>query len=271
LLGTEPITLRGVTAVRPRRQAAGWRQLHCAGKRAISPGRAAGQSAGAEVVIDTLIFPGGYQDQAGYEAITWRVESSRRYKLSSLDFFTTVRGIDLWSVDFDSLEPVDPAAAAGKLPLGQAGELTDCMLSGDLPCTISAGGQRRPATIAFTLDLRPGTAVLPGSAHTLTVSMVLDGVTYEVADDWFEDGIQRLERALPPGVQLVCCVTCLFSDYSPGGHGMTGIRCHRGAKEQYLAVRSKADYWPVPVTEEVPETYLCEEYQRRIPGTGYRG
>jgi hypothetical protein len=25
------------------------------------------------------------------------------------------------------------------------------------------------------------------------------------------------------------------------------------------------------VTEDVPETYLCGEYQRRVPGTGYRG
>src|SRR4029077_16878681 len=56
-------------------------------------------------------------------------------------------------------------------------------------------------------------AMLPGPAHPLTVSLVLDGVTYQVADDWFEDGVQRLERALPPGVRLVCCVTCLFSDY----------------------------------------------------------
>jgi hypothetical protein len=160
---------------------------------------------------------------------------------------------------------------AGKVELVTAGELTDCVLSGDLPCSIGVGGQRRPATIAFSLDLRPGTAMLPGSAHTLTVSLVLDGITYEVADDWFEDGVQHLERTLPPGVQMVCCVTCLFSDYSPGGHGMTGIRCHRGTKEQYLAVRSKADYWPDPVTEEVLEIYLCDEFQRRIPGTGYRG
>ena len=43
------------------------------------------------------------------------------------------------------------------------------------------------------------------------------------------------------------------------------------AKSQYLAVRNKADYWSVPVTEEVPETYLCHERQRRIPGAGYRG
>lgn len=221
--------------------------------------------------MEALVFPGGYRDEAGYEALTWRVEGSRRREPPSLGIFTTVRGIDLRGTDFDGLEPADPSAVSGKLPLDQAGELTGCVLSGDLPCATAAGGRRRPATISFSLDLRPGTAAPPGPAHTLNLSLALDGITHEAADDWFEDGVQRLERALPPGAQLVCCLTCLFSDYSPAGHGLTGIRCHRGAKEQYLAVQSKADYWPVPTTEEAPETYLCEEYQRRIPGTGYRG
>jgi hypothetical protein len=58
---------------------------------------------------------------------------------------------------------------------------------------------------------------------------------------------------------------------SQGGHGLMGMRCHRDAKQQYLAVTSKRDYWSVPVTEVVTETYLCPEYQRRVPGTGYRG
>jgi hypothetical protein len=47
--------------------------------------------------------------------------------------------------------------------------------------------------------------------------------------------------------------------------------CPRAAKEQYLAVRSKTDYWTVPITEDVMETHLCAEYERRIPGTGCRG
>ena len=59
-------------------------------------------------------------------------------------------------------------------------------------------------------------------------------------------------------------------DYSPQGYGLVGIRCHRDAKAQYLAARSKHDFWRVPWTEEVPETYLCPEYTRRVPGTGYR-
>ena len=104
--------------------------------------------------METLVFPGGYQDRAGYEAICWRVEGSRRYKLPSLDFFTTIRGIDLHSTDFDSLEPVDPPAGAGQLSLNEAGEVSDCVLSGDLPCSVAVGGRRRPVTIAFSLDLR---------------------------------------------------------------------------------------------------------------------
>jgi hypothetical protein len=221
--------------------------------------------------MQTLVFPGGYQDQAGYEAIRWRMEGSRRHKHPGLDFFTTIRGIDLRGTDFDSLEPADPLARAGQLPLNQAGELSDCVLSGDLPCSVAAGGRHRPVTIAFSIDLRRPAAPLPAPGHRLRLTLVLDSACCQVTDDWFEGGMPRLERALPPAAQLMCCATCLYSDYSPGVHGLTGIRCHRGAKDKYLAVRSKADYWSVPVTEEVPETYLCEEYQRRIPGTGYRG
>ncbi len=66
-------------------------------------------------------------------------------------------------------------------------------------------------------------------------------------------------------------MTCQFSDYSPYGHGLMGMRCHRGAKEQYLAVRSKDDYFSVPKTEEVMETHSCAEFELRTRGTGYRG
>src|SRR5262249_1529919 len=50
--------------------------------------------------------------------------------------------------------------------------------------------------------------------------------------------------AVPAGVRLACCVTCLFSDYSPAGHGLLGMQCHRSAKEQYLAVRVEVRLLP---------------------------
>jgi hypothetical protein len=220
--------------------------------------------------MDVLRFAGAYADDSGQEAIVWRVEESRRYRYPTFDVFTTIRGVDLQGGDFDAMEPVGRPAGA-LLPLDSAGELTDCILSGDLPCTVAAGPERRPAAITFSLDLRRLRERSPAAPRNLTLSLVLDGTVHAVSDDWFEDGILRLEQSMPAGTHLICCATCLFSDYSPAGHGLTGMRCHRGAKDRYLAVSSKRDYWSVPVTEEVPETYLCDEYERRIPGTGYRG
>ncbi len=51
------------------------------------------------------------------------------------------------------------------------------------------------------------------------------------------------------------------------------MACFRDNKENYLQVSSKADIFRIwdTLTEYVQETYLCPEFQRRRPGTGYRG
>jgi hypothetical protein len=221
--------------------------------------------------MQAMTFEGSYEDQRGREAVLWRIEGTDRYRHPSFEVAATIRGVDVRGGDFDVLKPAGPAVGLDRLTLNSAGELTGCVLAGDLPCVVADGSCRRAGTITFSLDLHPQdwrSSMGPGK---LCLSLTQAGVTGEVTSDCFEDGVQRLEAALPLGARLVCCVTCLYSDYSPLGHGLTGICCHRGAKEEYLAVRKKADYWSVPVTEEVPETYLCGEYQRRIPGTGYRG
>jgi hypothetical protein len=66
---------------------------------------------------------------------------------------------------------------------------------------------------------------------------------------------------------------CVFR-YSPYGHGMFGcLACFRGNKAEYSQVKSKGDMFRVwrTLTEYVQETHLCEEYELRKPGTGYRG
>jgi hypothetical protein len=225
-------------------------------------------------------FPGAFTDRHGTEQITWWVSPSTRRQppgVMGYEIETTIRGVTFWGYDFDGLEPREPdqAIAAG-LPLSRlSGELADSVIKGDLPCTIEVDGQRAPAVVSFTLTLpsaERGPERQDPSPKNLHLSLTVADQRCEVDDDWFEDGVLRLDRAARRvGARLVCCVTCLYSDYSPGGHGLMGMSCHRGAKAQYLAVRSKLDYWSVPVTEDVMETYLCPEYERRIPGTGYRG
>jgi len=136
---------------------------------------------------------------------------------------------------------------------------------------VDVAGQRRDCVVTFTLDLRPGPDHPPHDPKHLHLSIVVEGVTHEVTDDWFEDGMLRLQAAMPEPARLEACITCLLSDYSPYGHGLLGMSCHRDVRAQYLAVRSKGDYFQVPVTETVPEFYRCPEYVRRVPGTGYRG
>lgn len=218
--------------------------------------------------MERSVFPGVYSDDRGSEDVRWSIEpSTRRGWSGRFEVRAVIRGIEVWGADLDGLEPTSLDEARAVLPLSQADELSRCVLSGELPCIVTAGEVVAASTIRFVLDLRHQER----PENRLTLSCVVDGTEFAVTDSSFEDGVQRLEKQLPDGVEVRACVTCLFSDYSPGGHGLMGIRCHRGAKSQYLAVRSKVDYWPVPVTEEVPETHLCPEYERRIPGTGYRG
>jgi hypothetical protein len=222
--------------------------------------------------MEGFSFQGSYEDRRGREAIVWQAEPSNRRGVPGYEFRTVIRGTRFWGDDFDGLEPADRDAAktAGFSP-SQGGELGDCILTGELPCSMSEAGRIVPGVVSFRLDLYPGQGADVDDPKNLQLTATIGGERFGVTADCFEDGVLRLDTALPPEVGLVCCATCLFSDYSPGGHGLMGMRCHRDARQQYLAVESKGDYWSVPVTEEVMETYLCPAYQRRIPGTGYRG
>jgi len=73
---------------------------------------------------------------------------------------------------------------------------------------------------------------------------------------------------------MKACINCLYSDYSPLGHGLFGcMMCFRNLKAEYVKVTTKDELWPIHDRYDrlVQETYLCPDFERRIPGTGYRG
>jgi hypothetical protein len=51
------------------------------------------------------------------------------------------------------------------------------------------------------------------------------------------------------------------------------MMCFKNLKNEYLKVTSKDEFWSVHDRFDrlVQETYLCPEFSRRVPGTGYRG
>lgn len=229
------------------------------------------------MTVKTFALQGAYVDGRGAESVLWTVtpttyleQPGRPVLFSGFELTVTIRGVEFSSNDFDTLEPGEPEAAiAAGFTLDPLGFLEACDLSGELPCTIATGETRQVIAVRFELDLRRPAVIRIGH-NPLRLSVVIGGQQFEAADWCFRDGMRLLEQSLPPGTTLVCCETCQFSDYHPVGHGILGASCHRGHKDQYLAVRTKSDYIAVPVTEQVMETYLCPEWERRSPGRGYR-
>ena len=81
---------------------------------------------------------------------------------------------------------------------------------------------------------------------------------------FFEDELQDIPQALPEGAYLKACISCAFSDYSPGGHGLFGcLATFRDNKAAYRQATSKRDLlvmWDT-MTEFVQETYLCPAFE----------
>lgn len=208
-------------------------------------------------------FPGTFEDDAGIEDIRWRIVSTWSPGWwPGYAVITVIRGVRVRGCDFDRLAPQDKAAAEDVLSWDRAG-LTDCLLTGELPASLDTPAGVRATTIRFELDLRHRRPSPPDRRRALRLSSVVDGLD-GVTGTWFEDGLHALQAGLSLEICLRACATCRFGDYSPDGHGLSGMRCHRGAKAQLGVVRLSAGAGEVPVTEEVLETYLCAEYERRV-------
>lgn len=213
--------------------------------------------------MQPMALEGSLTDSNGTESVTWLIADADlpgwqgRYLVSA-----EIRGVRVSGVDFTGLEPDGPTS---DLPLNTGGEIDHCELTVAVP-TVLTGSQAMAGNLVLTFHLGAGThepivdAALHGGPSVISVSQE-----------------ERLEDVLGGLVDLLvdaewqCCLTCGLSDYSPGGNGNMGMRCHRDSRSLYLSSRGKWEYWAVPVTEEVPEFYRCDAYERRRPGTGYRG
>jgi hypothetical protein len=188
-----------------------------------------------------------------------------------------VRGVEFKGTDFDSLEPVagtEPDRLASFTP--QGGSLCSCVIEADIPIPVATPGGVEEGVLTARLEL--GNPAPNGGLDRehLTLELRVGGWAFRSSgrSGWFEDEMLDVQNQLPPGTHLRACITCAYSDYSPVGHGLFGgLACFRDNKAEYLAVRSKADLFRIwgTMTGFVQETYLCPQFERRQPGTGYRG
>lgn len=210
-------------------------------------------------------WPGRYTDRHGTEEIVF--ESDGRELIR-----TTIRGVRFEGPTMDSLgaqtgEPPEPAFTF------LDGDLWSCLLEWELTVPVEAAGRPgRLATVHCAVRLQ-----YPTETENLTVTLTLDGHEYRATHLDFEDALNEIANALPGRARLRTCLSCAWSDYSPGTHGMmTGLACFRDAKDAYRRCDGKHGpdgifaIWPRR-TELVQETWLCEEFEHRTADRGYRG
>lgn len=184
-------------------------------------------------------YPATYRDAHGLEQTSISNDGSTLRMI--------VRGVEWVGNDFDGLEPLTTPDAHAGFTLNQ-GDLCACELSFDIPiAVVDANGRLSRADTQVAGSGRSG---------------------------WFEDELLEIQQQLPAGTYLRACINCQYSDYSPAGHMMFGdMMCLRSVKDAYLRARTKNELWPVFKRSDGPvqETHVCDEFVRRIPGTGYRG
>jgi len=214
-----------------------------------------------------VYYDGTYTDARGCEAIAFLNDGET--------LRVTIRGVEFAGSDFDGLAPVPGSADPSGFTL-QRGELCACSFAFDIPIPVVADEAEIPGRLHVELEL--GSPAPNGGLGREKLKLTLEygehRVTSSGSSGWFEDELVEIQRRLPTSVFIKACINCLYSDYNPAGHGLFGgMMCFRNIKAEYLQVKSKRDLFAVQerVDRLVQETYLCPEFSRRVPGTGYRG
>ena len=212
-------------------------------------------------------YPATYSDAHGSEVTTIANDSETLRLL--------LRGVEFVGRDFDSLEPTCAAPEQLRQFTLNQGCLCSCRIECRISVPVHDGGKLLEGSLSVELVL--GDAAPNGGLDREKLQIVLEYNSQQFdgcgTSGWFEDELLGIQSQMPEEVFIKACINCLYSDYSPYGHGLFGsMMCFRNLKAEYLKVTTKEEFWSVHGRQDrfVQETYLCPDFERRIPGTGYR-
>jgi hypothetical protein len=215
-----------------------------------------------------VTYPARYRDRFGEERTSIHNDGTM--------LSVTIRGVEFRGGDFDALEPTSEADSSRLASFSLQNALCSCVIDAEIPVPVATPDGITAGVLAVHLEL--GDPAPNGGIDREHLMLRFEfedrALTSKGWSGWFEDELLDLQRQMPEGTFLKACITCAFSDYSPLGHGLFGgLACFRGNKTGYKAVQSKRDLFEIwgTMTGFVQETHLCPEFERRSPGTGYRG
>lgn len=210
-----------------------------------------------------------YRDRFGEEATSIKNDGTTlRMVVRGIEF--TGRMFDDWE---SSTTASDPQLANFQL---NRGEICSYTLDCELPIQLVMASQITQATLRIHLELGEPRANGGVDCEELKLELVTAAQRFESSahQGLFEEALKDIQAKLPADAYMKCCFTCAFSDYNPAGQGLFGgLLCFRYHKQEYLSFTDKHAYFRLieKTHEAVQETYLCPEFEKRVPGTGYRG
>lgn len=213
------------------------------------------------------IYPTKYRDRFGEETTTIYNDG----KLLRM----TLRGIEFKSSMLDDWEPTTDITKSVPFCWNR-GELCSYTLDCEILVPIVEIDRISSGTLRVHLELGDPRADGGIEREDLQLELILDEQSFKASGKqaWFEDELREIHTLLPEGTYLKSCFNCAFSDYSPAGFGIFGcMACFRNTKQEYQSLTGKAAYFELQdrMTELVQETYLCPEFEKRVPNSGYRG
>lgn len=178
-----------------------------------------------------------------------------------------VDGAEFTGSDFDLLEPVGSVSST-RFVLN-SGTLSSFSLEFLMPIKVIIDGKtcEGDLEILFNID---------DKQESVKICLIVSGNRFSSngLSGLFETELDQLKEKLPSGWFLKICYGCAYSDYSVYGQGLFGnMICFRTKKLEYLEIKNKHSFRLLSgtVSDRVQETYLCDEFEIRKPGTGYRG
>lgn len=216
-------------------------------------------------------YPAVYSDSKGSEA-TFLDNDGEQLSI-------VIRGITFSGSSFDALEPDYNPVRLSEFLLNNYGELCACRIEFQviLPLVSDAEGTNGKLNLIILLGAPSESGGNQSEGLWLELSYRESHYRVVHAPECskdFEDQFLALNRQLPPSVLPKCCFNCQYSDYGVAGHGYFGsMMCFRNIKKEYSQVKTKEKFMEImdKFDRWVQEIYLCSDFQRRVPGTGYRG
>ncbi|MCL2422549.1 MAG: DUF6304 family protein [Micrococcales bacterium] len=164
------------------------------------------------------------------------------------------RSFNLLDVDGSQMEDLP----RDRFPVDERGDLV-ARFTMTLPVAV-VGSDDPTAGLVLVFAYRDANAI----DGTLTV----DGVQYRADAGWVEDVLIQIQRQLPAGVFIACCLSCRWSHYDPLGNNSFGdLACVVDLPDAATA-SAKGDVfrlWRGPL-EYTQETWHCPRFRLLQPG-----